>query len=165
MGAERLGISPIISTVIIIAIVIATAAIISPWAFDLVTSTTNQTSSYQTQQMLCQNTAYTFDTRYGTNGITWNLTGTTNELDARVINTGSINLKDFRFEVTLNTTSGYAIYYVNINTTYQKTSANPLRPGESAILKANFTQDLDGTLKYVKVMNGVCPSVFIEQEV
>ena len=159
------GVSPIISTVIVILIVMGIAALVSPWAFNIAYNTTNQTAEHQRQQLVCQNVAYTFNTNYGTHGLTWNLSGSPDTLDAQIINTGTINLRDFSFELTLNTTAGYAIYHFDVNSTYQKTSANPLLPGQSAILKANLTQDLNGTLKYVKILNGVCRSVYIEQEV
>ena len=165
MRRNLAGISPIISIVIIMAIMMVTAALVSPWAFEIAMNATNRTAQHQQQQSVCQNTAYTFDTAYGTYGLTWNLTGPDDTLDAKIINTGTINLRDFSFELYMNTSYGYRIYHLDVNSTSQKTSANPLLPGQSAILRANFTQDLNGTLKSVKILNDVCPPTYIEQDV
>lgn len=159
------GISPLVSTVILIAIVMAIAAIVSPWAYEIVYKTTNDTSGYQQQHTTCQNTGFTFDTGYGTHGLDWNLSGASDTLSAKVVNSGSINLKGFSFEISMDTTSGYVIYNIELEDSYQKTSSNPLKPGESALLKANMTQDYNGTLKSVKILNSVCPSAYIEQEI
>ena len=155
------GISPIISVVILIAVIFSIAAVIGPWMYDIAKSTTNQTGTDINTQLTCQNTAYDFDTDYAIFGINWSESN--NKLTAKITNTGTINLYNFSFEILLNST---VIKYFNVNTDTQKTKANPLKPGQTAILEADNTTSLIGsTLNEVKILNEVCPSVYINQEI
>jgi len=153
-------VSPLISTVIVVLLAFSIAAVISPWAFRLVTKVTNQTESDTNMQLRCQNTAYDFDTNYGTMGLTWNFSGSDDTLTAKIVNTGNINLYNFTFELVVNTTSGLEIKRFSPNATNQITPADPLEPGESSILTANISEDITGTLEEVKVMNPVCPGFY-----
>lgn len=156
------GVSTLISGIMLIVIVMAIGAFVSPWAFNLVRTSTNQTSANVDTQLLCQNVGYDFDNTYGTNGLVWNLTNTNVTLKARITNTGTINLYNFIFDITINKS---IIYEVDVNTTSQKTQANPLKPGQSAIISMNITQDYNDTLTNVRVRNAVCPSRYISQEI
>ncbi len=156
------GLSELVSAVALIVIVMAIGAFVSPWAFNLVRTSTNQTGSNVDTQLLCQNVGYDFDNNYGTNGLVWNLTYTNTTLKAKVINTGTINLYGFTFDIIINNS---LIYEVGTNATSQKTQANPLKPGQSAILVMNITQDYNDTLTEVTIRNSVCPSRHITQEI
>jgi flagellin-like protein len=158
----RKGISELISVVVLVAVVIGIGAFVSPWAFNLVRSSTNQTGTNVDTQLLCQNVAYDFDNGYGTNGIVWNLTWTNSTLSAKIVNTGTINLYNFTFDITINNS---LIYEVSVNSTVQKTSSNPLKPGQSVIITMNLTADYNDTLTNVKVRNAVCPSKYVSQDV
>lgn len=159
------GVSPIVSTVLIVVIVFGVAALVSPWMMEIATNTSAQTGQGTQTQFICQNTAYDFDTTYGTYGVDWNFTGTSDTFDAIIINTGNQNLYNFSVELIVTTTSGPEIVRLDVNSSYQHTSANPLKPGQSAQLKALVTSDITGTLTQVKILNGVCPSVFLSQNV
>lgn len=159
------AVSPLISAVLLIAIVFALAAIVSPWLFSLTQEVTEETSQGVTQQITCQSTAYDFDTSFAVHGINYSLSGTSDYIDTKIVNTGTINLHTFLLEIEISTSSGLEIKHFDINATSQKTKAVPLKPGQSAILKANITEDLNGTLKEVKILNGVCPSNFIKQRI
>lgn len=158
------GVSPVISAVIVVAIVFGIAALTTPWMFELAQNATNQTQAYQQTSLLCQNTAYDFDTSYGIYGVSWNFSSAPDTLDVKIINTGNTNLQGFSIEILINTTTGLDIILLDINSTYQRTGANPLKPGQTTILKANITQNLTGTLREVKVLNEVCPSFYVAQE-
>ncbi|MFQ5647622.1 MAG: hypothetical protein ACE5FW_00110 [Candidatus Aenigmatarchaeota archaeon] len=158
------GISPIVSAVIVVAIIFGIAAVTTPWMFGLTQNVTNQTEAGQTLRLICQNTAYDFDTGYATYGVDWNFSAGNGTLDVKIVNTGNINLHNFSLEATLNTTTGLEIVYLDINSSSQKTGANPLKPGQTAILKANVTQNLTGTLREIKVLNDVCPVFYVTQE-
>jgi FlaG/FlaF family flagellin (archaellin) len=163
----RLGVSPLVSAVILIAVIFAIAASIAPWMFGITTELANQSSTTAQTHMLCQNTAYDYDTGYGTFGVSWNFSGsqpTSDILQAKVVNTGTVNLYNFSFEIEIDSSGTLEILEFPVNGTSQRTSANPLKPGSSTILRANLTQNLEGTLKSVKVMNLVCPDVYISQE-
>ena len=90
--------------------------------------------------------------------------GTSDSLEAKIVNTGSVNLYNFTFEILTNSSAGFQVTELDVNSTSQKTTGSPLKPGQSAILKALFTIDVNGTLKEVKVLNLVCPSLFVTQE-
>ncbi len=161
----RLGVSPLISMVILIAVIFGIAAFIAPWMYTTVTTITNETTSTTDTELQCQNTAYDFDTNYATFGVDWNFTGSDDSLSAKVINTGNVNLYNFSFELELNRTIGNPrIEYLEVNGTTQRTPMNPLKPGQSVILEAAMYGDLDGTLTKLKIINPVCPRFFVEQE-
>ncbi len=154
------GISPIISVVILIVVIFSIAATVGPWMYNIVTTTTNQTSTDVDMQLLCQNTAYDFDTDYATFGVNWS--ESSNILTVKIINTGTINLYNFSFEIILNST---IIRYFNATVDTQKTTANPLKPGQTTMVEAyNTTVIVGSTLNEVKILNEVCPSVYINQE-
>ena len=158
------GLSPLISTVIIIGIVLAIATFIAPWAFELATSTANTTATETENQIKCQNAGYDFDTSYGTYGANWNFseTGGEDTLSVKISNTGTINLYNFSVEVETNTSE---IFDFAINNTYQKTASSPLKPGQSTILHAMINVDINGTLTRVRVLNDVCKHISVKQGV
>lgn len=155
------GVSPIIATVMLVLIVTIIAATVGPWMLDIARNTVNQTSSDADLMLLCQNTAYDFDTSYENNGINW--TSSENELKVKITNTGTINLYNFTFEVVIDSSiiRSYAVTDAS-----QKTKESPLKPGQSVILEADNTTDIVGsTLNSVKILNEiVCPRVFVEQD-
>jgi FlaG/FlaF family flagellin (archaellin) len=153
------AISPLISGVMIIIIAFALSTLIAPWALEIARQQTNQTGSHAEQQIICRNTAYDFDTNYGTNGVNWTSTGTNDNLTAKIINTGYQNLYNFSFEFVINNT---VILRPNVTDATQKTTTNPMEPGQSTFL--NTTTNISGTLNEIKILNIVCPSVYARQE-
>lgn len=152
------GISPIISVVILIALIFTIAAVVGPWMYELTTRTTNETGSDVERELLCRNTAYDFYTDYGTHGVSWNNT----QLKVRIVNTGSVNLYDFSFEVIVNSS---IIRNFNVTSATQRTQANQLRPSQTAILEAEDAENISGSIiNEVKILNAVCPSVYVSQE-
>jgi len=157
------GISPLISTIILVGLALTIATFVVPWAFELVTSTANTTATEADIQIRCQNAAYDFDSSYGTYGISWNFTGTggVDSLSVKIINTGTVNLYNFSVELFTNTSE---IFEFGINSTYQKTPSNPLKPGRSAILHSLVNTDINGTISKLRVLNEFCQHIAIEQE-
>jgi len=161
----RLGVSPLISTVVLIALVMGIAALMGPWMFSTVNTVTNQTSNTAEMELICQRTSYDFDTGYGTFGVDWNLAGASDSISVRIVNTGNTNLYNFSFELETNRTIGTPqIKYFDVNSTTQRTAMNPLKPGQSVVLEAAMDEDLNGTLTRLKVLNPVCSRFFVEQE-
>ena len=158
------GISPLISTVIIIGISLVIATFVVPWAYDLAVSTSNTTATETDLQIKCQNAGYDFVTSYGTNGASANFSGTSGAdiLSVSITNTGTINLYNFSIEVTTNTSE---IFEFGINSTYQKTPNSPLKPGRTTILHAVMNIDINGTLSTVRVLNEVCKHISVKQDV
>jgi len=157
------GISPLISTVILVGITLTIATFVVPWAFELATSTANTTATEADVQIRCQNAAYDFDSSYGTYGISWNFSGTggADSLSVKIINTGTVNLYNFSVELFTNTSE---IFEFTINSTYQKTASNPLKPGRSAILYGLVNTDINGTIYKLRILNDVCQHIAIEQK-
>ncbi len=152
-----------ISAVILILIVIAMAAVVGPWALDLASEAATGAGGTAEQHLICQQTAYDFDSDYGINGVDWNFTGTNGTITAKIINTGSQNLYNFSFELTMQTPEGEKLIVypeVNVTSDTQKTKANPLKPGSSHILHGEI-EGINETwsLIKVKIINAVCPRV------
>ncbi len=165
----RKALSPLISVTILVVISLSLAALIAPWMYDLVTTTTNETGSSTAQQVKCRNAGLDFDSDYGDYGADWNFTGNgTDWLKAKVINTGTIDLWGFSFELTLESQSGEEIQHYEPTSSTDMTSSNPLRPPRSAIIEANITQDINDTiltLRSVRVLNGVCKDLYANLDV
>lgn len=157
------GVSPLISTIIVIGIVFTIASFIVPWAYDLAVSTSNTTATEADLQIKCQNAGYDFDTSYGTYGASSNFTGTSgaDTFSVKIKNTGTINMYNFSVEIAVNTSE---IFEFTINSTYQKTASNPLKPGTTAVLHAVVSTDINGTLATVSVLNDVCKHINVKQD-
>lgn len=155
------GVSPIVSTVILILIAVSLAAIVAPWAYNMVTNTTGDITDDTIDDITCQNAAYDFITSYGTYGVDYNFTGVAHNLNVSIKNTGTISLYNFSFEIRHNTTN---ITHWSVTTATQKTASNPLKPSESCIITADITIDLNGTLNGVTILNDVCPSKSITND-
>jgi len=158
---EMRGISPIISAVILIAVIFAIGALVSPWMFNLIRETSNETASSTINEVKCMNAAYDFDTTYRTYGVGWDFSTANNTLGVRIKNTGTISLYNFSFELVINDT---IVEYLHAKRSTQRTSSNPLKPGQTAFIDASFDRDINGSLTRLKVMNAVCPNVYAEQE-
>jgi flagellin-like protein len=155
------GVSPLVSSVIVILIVLALAAFIGPWLISLTQQVSDDETRRVEQELICRQTSYDFDSDYGNGGITWNFTNTTGVMSAKIINTGNRNIYNFTYELVFTTSSGQRIVTypdVNITQDSQKTKANPLKAGQSWILNAALSSINDTwTLNEVKILNVVCP--------
>lgn len=155
------GISPIISTVILVVVVFSIAAVVSPWMIGIVTETSNETGTATSNEIRCREAAYDFDTSYGTYGVSWSFSTINNTLGVKIKNTGTITLYNFSFEITINDT---IIEYFDATESTQRTPANPLKPRNSAFINASITKDINDSMTSIKVLNIVCPNVHISQD-
>ena len=166
---ERKGASQIISTIMLIAIVVLMAAVVGPWAMKLATESSEGATTGANQDIICRQTAYGFDSDYGSSGAVWNFSGTNGTISVKIINTGSQNLYDFSLELTMSTPTGTRLIIypeVNITSETQRTKANPLKPGYDWILDADVASINDTwSLAKLKVINDVCPRVSPSAEV
>ncbi|MCK5020455.1 MAG: type IV pilin [Candidatus Peribacteraceae bacterium] len=157
------GISPIISSVMLIAIVILMAAVIGPWAMKIATDTADRTTDDVNRDLICRNTAYSFDSDYGSSGVDWLFNGTNGTISAKISNTGAQNLYNFSFELILQTPTGVKLVIypeVNITDDTQRTKVNPLKPGYDWILEAEVDNINDTwSLTALKIINDVCPKI------
>ena len=155
----RKGVSPIISTVLMILIAVAIASFVGPWATNLATTTSNASAENAMNQINCQNTFYDFSTDYGNrNGV--NITvvnGVIYELKARIENTGTRNVYGFSFQLS----NSSDIFNCDVTAATQRSESDPLRPGEETIIDADLVGNcagLNDTITKVKVLNSVCSS-------
>ncbi len=156
------GVSPIIATVILISIVVIIAAIVGPWAYQLAQRATNQTGSQIEKDILCRNTAYDFVPDFGINGIDYDFSGPQSQdyLRAMIRNQGKTNLYDFYFEARINAPEGLIIKNFDVTHQSQKTRDDPLKPGETVLLTASITENINGTLERLTILSGLnCPPV------
>ena len=152
------GVSPIISTILLILISIAIAAFVGPWSINLATTTSNASATNAMSQIDCQNTFYDFSTDYGNyEGV--NITGSGGliiEFKAKLENTGTRNVYGFSFQLSNSTD----IFNCAVTTATQKSSADPLRPGEECIIEALLSGECmnigETSITKVKVLNSVC---------
>lgn len=143
------AISPLIAMIFLILIVIVITTTMGPWIYRIVIHQANQTETDVDLGITCQQVGYDFDTSWGTSGLEWDFSGANDYLKAKIKNHGTINLYGFSFEIEL----GSIVKALSITEDSQKNQNNPLRPGQSAILEANITEDLTGTLTKLTVLN------------
>lgn len=160
--ANRKAVSELIATVIIVALVIFLGALIAPWATRLAKNTTNETSSSTLSAIRCQYAALDFDTSYATNGVSNNFTGANPILRVKVVNKGTVNLHNFSLETEFNSSTIRRFDPVAAD---QKSSADPLKPGQSTILNASITTAITGTLNNVRVIPQPCAENAVKQNV
>lgn len=157
------GISPLISTVLLIGIVILMATVIGPWALRIATEASEGAKTDVERDLICRQTSYVFDSDYGNSGVVSNFSGTNGTVSAKIINTGSQNLYNFSFELSMQTTAGLKLIIhpdVNITADTQRTKANPLKPGYDWIVNADVININDTwPLTEVKLINDVCPRI------
>ncbi len=152
------GVSPIISTVLLILIAISIAAFVAPWSMNLATTTSNASATNAMNQIDCQNTFYDFSTDYGNyDGVNITvISGKISEFKAKIENTGTRNVYGFSFQLSNNTD----IFNCVVTSATQKSASDPLRPGEECIIDALLAGECASiggdTITKVKVINSVC---------
>jgi len=157
------GASLFISFVLLMLIVFGLALIIGPWIIDFSSKLSQKTENTTIDKITCQEAAYDFEPDYGIDGADWNFTGATDTLYVKIKNTGTQNLHNFSFELTIAS----SLYNFNVTSDSQKSSADPLKPSQSTILEANMTDvtNQSSDLQNIKVLNMVCPSVSVNVNV
>lgn len=151
------AISELLSVTIIIGVIVVIAGLVGPWALNFSKKQVDNIPAEN--QITCQSTTYDFDSSYGNSGADWDFSGGSDWLRARVINTGSINLHSFSFQLYVQGT-GYVFFPAKNAIAPDR----PLKPGDSALLEADITEDLSGQLTEIKILNGVCSTFILSQE-
>lgn len=156
------GISPIVSMVMLIAVVFLIGTIVTVWTVEVTRNVTNITESSTMSKITCQYAAYDFNYDFGTKGVNYSFSGT-DYLEVMMQNTGSVNLYNFSVELWVNNGGQTSVYNLEVNSTTQKTSSNPLKPGQQALLDTVIS-DITGTLDLVRVTNLACSDEYAEQD-
>jgi len=163
-GTRLKGISPIISTVMLIVLTVALGTIVTVWTVDVTRNVTNITGDAAMTKVQCQQAGYDFDYSFATKGINYSFATASNYIDLMLTNTGSVNLYNFSAQAWTIDGGQTAVYDLEMNSTTQRTQANPLKPGQTALLKAVVATDINGTLSLVRVNNLACKDEYAEQE-
>lgn len=161
---EMKGISPIISLVMLVVLVFFIGTIVTVWTVEVTRNVTNITSEMTTARVECQYADYDFDYDYASKGVNHSFSGTSDYLHVMMENTGTVNLYNFSVQAWVNDGSNIIVYDLDVNGTTQKTSANPLKPGQETLLKTVVSVDVNGTLTLVRVNNLACKDEYAEQE-
>lgn len=150
---SRRGISPLVATVLLIALVIAVANLAGPWFQDFLKGKTGQVERKSEKEVECIYSDIDFDSS--------DVASETNLSSSRVNitldNSGNEPLYNFTVSYTING-SGYSGNVVD----NQPTSSDPLKPGSRVILKTkiqNSTPLTGKTLQEVRVSTRVCPNL------
>jgi hypothetical protein len=153
------AVSVLLSTIIVIGLIVVIAGLVGPWAINFAGRQVNNTGGKVDNQITCQSTAYDFDSSYGNSGVEWDFSGSSDWLKAKIMNTGQINLHSFSFQIYIQG-AGYKFFPAKNGITPD----NPLKPGQSAVIEANITENLAGTPTEIKIHNGVCSTFILTQE-
>ena len=159
------AVSPIVSTVAVLAIIFGLAAIIAPWAFQLAGDVSGRAANQSTEKVECYNAAMDFDTSFNSTGIVFDFSNITDTLGVKVLNTGLVNLYDFTIEATVVESGTTLVKDYSVNSTTARSSSKPLKPNEAQILGAVIPTNETGALTHVRVVPGVCPVAAIEAAV
>jgi len=157
---SRKAVSELIATIIVIALVIFIGALISPWATKLAKNVTNESATSALSNIRCQYAALDFDTSYATNGVSSNFTGANPILRVKVVNKGTVDMHTFSFETEFNSS---VIKRFDPVAADQKSVADPLKPGQAAILNASISPAITGTLNNIRIIPQPCPEVAVKQ--
>ena len=146
------GISPLIGYIMLLAMVVILAATLSPWLLRITDQSTNQTGEDVNKEIYCRDISYDFVSDYGTQGVEWDFSGSGDYLRVKIKNYGTVNIWSFSFEFEL---ADYSLVRFDATQDSQIERADPLKPGETAIIEANITQDLTSALSRISVRNGM----------
>lgn len=158
MHSVRKGVSPIISTVLIIAFVVAVANIVAPWIIKFTKERSQEVEDKSEGQVECIYSSIDFDT----DDIDYSLTGErypNSTVNITVTNSGSEPLHSPQISLKVNKQT----YSYQPTTETNVTSSNPLSAGTQTYLITNITDNLSGTLKKVRIVFRNCPNNAIRE--
>lgn len=153
MGKKGKGISPIISTVLLVAFAIALAAIVGPWLTGFTKDRGQEVEKRGKKQVDCVYSSIGF----GINDIYYNISGNAypdSTVNITVTNTGSEELYNPGISLNVNN----RIYSYEPTPGTDLNTSNVLDPGTQTYLITNITDDLSGTLEEVRVVFQSCPN-------
>ena len=140
------GLSPLIATVLLVAITITLAIVIVPWAINFAQTQMNTVTTQGEEKVNCIEAGLNFqsaDVGYDT------LTSPA-RIIVTIANTGLVGLYDFRLQFKLGDT--YSGLY---SPTTQYNASSKVSPQQKVTLNASIPQ-LSGTLKSVRVISNYC---------
>lgn len=157
------GVSPIVSTVLLVAVVFMLGTIVTVWVVEITRNVTNITEDATMSRVECQYASYDFYYDFATKGVNYTFAGSPDYLQIMMQNTGSVNIYNFSIQARVTNSGQLSVQNLEINSTTQKTPASPLKPGQIVLLDAVIT-DITGTLNTIRVNNLACMDEYAEQE-
>lgn len=158
------GVDPIVSTVMLVALVFLLGSIITVWTVDITRNVTNTTQDVTMSRVECQYAAYDFVYDFATKGVNYSFTGADDYIQVLLQNTGTVNVYNFSIQAAVSSSGILEIHDLEVNSTTQKTQASPLKPGQRALLTAVVSEDITGTLNSLRVNNLACMDKYVEQD-
>lgn len=147
------GISPLVASVILIALVVGIASMLSPWVKTFFKKRMGQTEEVSKGRISCTNAQPVFNL----DDIHYNLTGANDSVNITLRNRGRVELYNFIVSLLIDGSS------YSFEPKKERDSSNPLKPGLETTLRVDITENLEGTLRRVRVMAQNCPAYGIRE--
>jgi len=150
---RKKGVSPIISTVLLVAFAIALATIVGPWLTGFTKDRGKEVDERGEKQVECVYSSIDFEQE----DIYYNLNDDTypdSTVNITITNSGSVDVYDPKISLHVNN----RIYSYEPTKETDLNSSNRLEAGTQTYLVTNITDELSGTLKDVRVVFQNCPS-------
>ncbi|MBI2085528.1 MAG: hypothetical protein HYT71_03370 [Candidatus Aenigmarchaeota archaeon] len=140
------GVSPLIATVLLVAITITLATVIVPWAINFAQTSMDAVTGPGEEKVNCIEAGLNFQS----SDVGYNSLANPSAINVTISNTGLVGLYDFRFQFKLGDT--YSGLY---SPTTQYNVSSKVLPQQKVTLNASIPQ-LTGTLKSVRVISNYC---------
>lgn len=140
------GVSPLISTVILVAITVTLAVVVVPWAIDFAQTQINTITTQGEEKVNCIEAGLNFQA----SDVGYDALTNPSKINVTLTNTGLVGLYDFRFQFKLGDT--YSGLY---SPTTQYNASLKVSPQQKVTLNASIPQ-LSGTLKSIRLISNYC---------
>ncbi len=141
------GISPMISTVLLVAMAIAVAALLVPWVMDFARTQTNTIGTQGEKKVNCIESGLYFSS----SDVGYDSLSNPARINVSVKNSGLVDLYTFKIQFKLS--GAYSDLYDPIPNLFN--ASNPVFAGQKVTLNASMPQ-LTGTLQAVRVIARNC---------
>ena len=146
METKLKGVSPLIATVLLVAMTITLAVVVVPWAINFAQTSMDTVKHQGEEKVNCIEAGLNFQS----SDVGYNSLSNPSSINVTISNTGLVGLYDFRFQFKLGDT--YSGLY---SPTTQFNSSSKVLPQQKVTLNASMPQ-LTGILKSVRVISNYC---------
>lgn len=142
------GISPLIATILVIAMTMTIAGAVVPWAIQFSKTQTTAVGATAEKKINCIEAGVYLNSA----DVSYNFSGAADTMNFTVKNSGLVNLYDFKIGVKV----GGTWKWYNPTTSTMVNSSNPLIPQQTATLNASITDDLASNPSKVRIIAQNC---------
>ncbi|MFH0889971.1 MAG: type IV pilin N-terminal domain-containing protein [Candidatus Aenigmatarchaeota archaeon] len=143
---EVKGVSPMIATVLLVAMTVTLAAVIVPWAINFAQTQMTTVNTQGEEKVNCIEAGLNFQS----SDVGYDSLANPARINVTITNTGLVGLYDFRLQFKLG--DSYSALY---SPTTQYNVSGKVSPQQKVTLNASIPQ-LTGTLKSVRVISNYC---------